>query len=526
MSNWLRHPSPSVCVAIPTIEARGDRWREAAAAFQAHTCQPVTVIPSYAPGGWAAGLNEVWRQVRIRQPDVFVCGSDDMLPEDDNWLPPLLAALARGVYPAPCVIDPRWTNYGGHRRPVPDGTPSQMASFPVLHGGWCDAVFPLPPDLSYYCMPEDHRILTQRGYKRHDETIIGEPVLVRDPETRELRWEPLQAVTVLPYDGDLITINRKGESFEFTPEHRWLVRNSNQRDHHFRQGRDLTTNLVIEVYGDYRETETCLSPRYAAMLGWVVGDGTYYKGKYNRMCVYQMPTEKLEEIEQLLGMKRMKAMPNGVHAVSVQADDRRELEKVYSGKDDLPRVVCNLSRESAEAMIDALIKAEGNRTAYGGTCISQDHKAVAVREAIQILTLLTGHTAGLGQKGHSIFVRTAKALSLNGPNTFGWKHHKGYVWCPTTPTGTWIVEHEGAIIPTGNCDNLIAVKLRMAGIECVAVPSSRIRHLWLPEGRGFGLGSEQQAMRVHSQRYAAALTELGVDRGRLPAQLRGPKMAA
>lgn len=146
----LRRPSPSVVVAIPTIEERGDAWRDCEAAFARHTCQPVTVIASYIEGGWAAGLNDVWAQVRDDPPDVFVCSSDDMAPADDNWLPPLLSHLALGAYPAPAVIDPRWTNYGGHDKPVADGTPSHMSSYPVLAGGWGDAVFPLPDGLSYY----------------------------------------------------------------------------------------------------------------------------------------------------------------------------------------------------------------------------------------------------------------------------------------------------------------------------------------------------------------------------------------
>src|SRR5437762_2612340 len=120
MAIKFRHPSPHVVVGIPTIEERGDVWRETAEKFRLHTCQPVRVIPSWAPGGWGAGLNEIWSRIRIHPPDVFVCGSDDMYPEDDNWLPPLLDALSKGVYPAPTVIDPRWTNYGGHRRSVAD----------------------------------------------------------------------------------------------------------------------------------------------------------------------------------------------------------------------------------------------------------------------------------------------------------------------------------------------------------------------------------------------------------------------
>lgn len=150
LKKQLDRPSPEVVVAIPTIAARGDAWTHARAAFQRHTCQPVRVIPSWAPGGWAAGLNEVWEAIKDDPPQVLVCGSDDMIPEDDNWLPPLLDHIARTTYPAPTVTDPRFTNYGGHLQPVPDGTPAWMSTFPVMAGLWGNALFPLPDDLSYY----------------------------------------------------------------------------------------------------------------------------------------------------------------------------------------------------------------------------------------------------------------------------------------------------------------------------------------------------------------------------------------
>jgi glycosyl transferase family 2 len=146
----LRRPEPSVVVAIPTIKARDNAWEVCAEHWQRFTCQPVTVIPSWAKGGWGAGLNEVWEQVKGDPPDVFVCSSDDMYPADDNWLPPLLRHLVNGAYPAPTVEDPRFTNYGGHRKLVPDGTPSHMSTLPVLAGEWGNTVFPLPPGLSYY----------------------------------------------------------------------------------------------------------------------------------------------------------------------------------------------------------------------------------------------------------------------------------------------------------------------------------------------------------------------------------------
>lgn len=142
--------SHRIVIAVPTITERRHRRGDVAAAWQRHTCQPVDVIFSEAGHSWASGLNDVWAQVRNDPPTIFVCGSDDMVPADDSWLPPLAHWISQGMFPAPCVIDPRFTNHGGHLVPVDDGTPSEMSSFPVIAGVWGDEVFPLPEDLHYY----------------------------------------------------------------------------------------------------------------------------------------------------------------------------------------------------------------------------------------------------------------------------------------------------------------------------------------------------------------------------------------
>jgi hypothetical protein len=137
-----------IVVAMPTVPERSDACAEASADWRRLTPVPVEVVTSLVPGGWCAGLNDVWR--RRRGADLFVCASDDMVPENEGWLEPLLTQLRRGVMPVPCVIDPRWTNYGGFDEPVPDGTPSPRCTFPILAGGWLDIAFPLPDDLHYF----------------------------------------------------------------------------------------------------------------------------------------------------------------------------------------------------------------------------------------------------------------------------------------------------------------------------------------------------------------------------------------
>ena len=154
-----------VVLAVPTIEARRHRrpdlehlWRQRTP--DAH----LEILYSEAGTTWAAGLNDIWAQVRRDPPDVFLLGSDDMIPGDERWLPVCLPWIARGHVPAPKVEDPRFTSYGGFPYPVSEGTPAEMTAFLIIDGTWGDVVFPLPDDLHYFSDNLANVLLTRAGH--------------------------------------------------------------------------------------------------------------------------------------------------------------------------------------------------------------------------------------------------------------------------------------------------------------------------------------------------------------------------
>lgn len=155
-----------IILAIPSIRDRGEAWKEVGEKFQRHTCQPLTVEPGFRKGGWCDGLNETWE--KHQDADVFICGSDDMEPLDDNWLPPILRFLDEGKYPAPAMHnhDPErgfWIYPGAWELDPVDGTPSKMSTFCVLKKEWLPRVFPLPSNFHYYGDDEIARRLRAIG---------------------------------------------------------------------------------------------------------------------------------------------------------------------------------------------------------------------------------------------------------------------------------------------------------------------------------------------------------------------------
>lgn len=155
-----------VVLAVPTIPARRERlpgleqlWRDRTPEAE------LEIIYSEAGESWAAGLNDVWSQVRNDPPEVFVLGSDDMIPGDERWLPNAHYWLTFGKVPAPTVEDPRFTSFGGFPHHVPDGTPSEMTAFIIIDGKWGDDVFPLPADLHYFSDNAACYLLTRAGHE-------------------------------------------------------------------------------------------------------------------------------------------------------------------------------------------------------------------------------------------------------------------------------------------------------------------------------------------------------------------------
>jgi hypothetical protein len=322
----------------------------------------------------------------------------------------------------------------------------------------------------YWCVPVDHEMLTRRGWKKHDQLIIGEEVLAYDNEIGQLHWENLKDVHVFPFDGELLAIKRKKRShydkeFLFTEEHSWPVHT--QSGHRkMVLGRDLNSNTLIPQSGEFADNESILSPRHAAILGWLITDGTALWSRYHwMMMVYQSEKKHLQRILDLLGTRpRTSGNPGaGVWAVPVPKEDRAVLRRVCPTRDDLLGVVCRLSREAAEEMWQAMCMADGSVRSNGGVQLSQylpSNKLIV--DVFQILSILTGRSASISEsvtKGGfkpglrirmTCCVGNGRPLSPYNAGGISRQPFKGHVWCPETPTGTWVMRHNGHVIMTGN----------------------------------------------------------------------------
>lgn len=344
-----------------------------------------------------------------------------------------------------------------------------------------------------FCVPTDHEIMTREGWKTFDQVSVGDLAMTMDHSTGKMEWQPIEAVNVFPHDGELIRWEIKKRTrtiaFEFTDNHRWPVLTEpgsvswvnksgsigttvRKVKRTWRLGHDLRRHDRIPCAGEFEGTESILSPRHAALLGWLVTDG-YYRRRGNSWegVIYQSPDKHLKDIVEITGTRPRKPHPqSGVVPVGVKAEDMKVLAKHLAVTANLPATVAALSREAADAMWDAMFKAEGSTSSKGNMHFAQSPEINQhVIDAFQILSMMTGRLANQSSRG--CYVKRSKCLFMGRNLTR--IPYSGLVWCPTTKNSTWVMRHNGAVVITGNSSRQIPYLAK----ELVMNPGGRTSQL-------------------------------------------------
>ena len=318
----------------------------------------------------------------------------------------------------------------------------------------------------FYCVPDDTEILTQDGWKRHEELTVGETVLTYNVDSDLQEWQPIEDIARFEFDGDLVRMSGQFMDFRCTEDHRWpieVARTFVKRKWYGGNKKIVRTNelntshrFILSAQTSYPQ-ESILGPRDATILGWLVTDGySRIRGNYVECMIYQKKQPELNRIRELLGeyLSSESVHPTtGVHCLRIKIEWYRRIAHLYKTKDDLPAIASRLNRESAEGMWDAMMAAEGFVHATKGVQFVQ---AVGpVLDAFQILSQLLNRPFSYairqnrGKPMASGYVRSGNRVK----NCYVKKTKEAYngiIWCPRTKNSTWIMRQNGSVICTGN----------------------------------------------------------------------------
>jgi len=323
----------------------------------------------------------------------------------------------------------------------------------------------LGPD---WCVPVNTRAMTKTGWKYHHELSVGDEIMVFDPETKLMRWSPLQDKYHNPtYKGPMVQIKNWNRSIMMTPEHTCYVNNFTTGKTEVVKASDLQTNHTIPRIGNYSAPKKEIySDFLIKMVGWLVTDGhvdtsSHLRKDGTRNTRGRIKQAKPHTVQMLknLGLTYSVAKiltSHGKykdnyfpHQFTIPTDTFREIEAIGLSKGLTADFIEDLSMRQRELLYETMLLGDG--TGQRRFC----GKEKEVFNMVMLQTMM-GSASTFWQQEENCWLTRRLADRKQVVSCWGHNDNRrnidwsGEIWCPSTKTGFWLAEREGLIFITGN----------------------------------------------------------------------------
>ena len=359
--------------------------------------------------------------------------------------------------------------------------------------------------LSYpgtWCADEETEILTIEGWRRYDEISPGTFAYVLDPETLTGRFEPISKVNVFPaMPRQMRRIETANHSSLTTLEHRWLVwqpKNQGERLD-WRTSETLTPASRIPRCAEWADIpeEPKYSDAFVELVAWFWTEGSYNHDPQKGSRITIVQSERVNPQHVAAIRRALSTLPDGFYE-RARPEGMREFRLHRHGKDAMLAVtesgfkaptvpfLLSLTKAQLHLFLERCLDGDGSRhkcSCGRGNCdehptqrswFQTDLRSVRRFEMACALAGIATNTYR-GQDSHfgsepstivgllsSPVAKPLEAVRLAGLNRDPAKSRRvaatdeivtrdGIVWCPTTPSGTWLARRRGTVYFTGNC---------------------------------------------------------------------------
>ena len=334
------------------------------------------------------------------------------------------------------------------------------------------------PEAHFACVDEETECLTMFGWKKWNELKKGEIIASFDLKSGKLRWERLEDIYVYDYDGYLIEIANLSLGFRFTPNHRmvcqsWRAKTKRWSEYYIKELKDVTSYDCFPVAGEWEEGSFGLdpyepSPDMCELLGWICSEGNYRKYGLN---IYQSLTKnpdkvaRIEYLLQKLGIRYKKHIRNrkykgrpyqGIHFSIKWEDGVNKIKMIIPEKKPTWNMIL-WSKEGIKRFLQGFIGGDGC-VRENSERIQIDQKDKETLDILQAMAFRLGYRAILSWRKHrqlwDLFLSRKLRSSARKTNGKGLNlkkvYYKGKIWCPRTPSTTFVARRNGRIIICGN----------------------------------------------------------------------------
>jgi predicted Ser/Thr protein kinase len=300
-----------------------------------------------------------------------------------------------------------------------------------------------------HCFSDDTEILTQNGWKTHDEIAIGDPLATMNRETGAMEYQPALQKFEQDYSGPMYHFLSSAADHLVTPNHKMIYHTQYTSD-----WRDVTaedfgeTGKIMPVAALSTMEDMDISDEEIRLMVWVIADGSL-QGKNVRFHLKkQRKIDRLTSLLDSMNMEwRKKETDTGTTNIYFKADGRGR---------SIPDWYHQLSARQALVLLTEYAHTDGHRKngEDGHWQLSTNKKDDA--DKLQHLAFIAGCKAAMcsHQKGrytpqHFLSVRVGVTESRGDYVRNATEYH-GKVFCFETENHTLVARRNGKVLVTGN----------------------------------------------------------------------------
>ncbi len=329
----------------------------------------------------------------------------------------------------------------------------------------------VPTRTGYQCMSQDTEILTEDGWKTHDDLKVGDIIKTFNIITGKLEDKPIKKLFIKEYSGKMYNIKNRIQDQLISPKHRMVRKLFNVGEKFVLEEveivKQMKSPVILPIAAENSYKGIDWSDEKIKLVAWLIAEGSseqpYHKNKNSRnIKIYQSEiknNKEYKEIKELLEHFKLKysetkhtGLGLPVNHIKINAEGSRLLHSWFSGESNIKFIPVELfkaNKKQARLFLETYNKGDGTAEFKISTT------SVDILYGLQFMCVLAGYgftTLGrkptIGKK--PIFVLRIIQHKDTTITSIKEIDYKGVIWCPNTDNETVIAKRNGKVFITGN----------------------------------------------------------------------------
>ena len=330
----------------------------------------------------------------------------------------------------------------------------------------------VPTRVGFQCMSEDTEILTENGWRVHNQVKKGDMIATFNIEKGFIEYLPVKRLFAKEYKGKMYNLKNRISDQLISPEHR-VVRKL------FNVGRyalekiekvlELKSPFIVPVGSEgHVRGDDSLDENIVELLAWVISEGSMDKGERGsgRISIYQSKKvnpgnyERIISICDTLGFSYTERTQEGLgeecNVIRFDAQSTRRILGYFKGDKHkgikfIPGCIMAAGGETSRLFLENYIQRDGHEGCKISTAaeeIKDGLLQVAVNAGYGATVLMRKQRSGISKK--DLYVLRLIRHKDTYITEVRQVNYSGVIWCPNTDNETVVARRKGKVFITGN----------------------------------------------------------------------------